>query len=566
MEEIENRFEIIRIAVQLTDAETIKIQTKHLRNMSTDSHLHNILLDLESQNYRQALYSMRDYAQSLRDDFFTPPPQHEETKQPSQPVRNTEPAAVTNDLFNAPPPTSAHSSERGERVLGLEEMLQMTRESASTPRAYTEVSREAEETRTVESENRRAYLEARLQEQEHALEADRPKPEPISGASDPAHPTEADPLFTLDQEIPSEAEVQAKEEGAMHDSDPHEDLKTIDEEIPTQKSSEMTPLFATDEQSDDDFLSFSPPLQEEMAEEENENKSPEADTEAEDIFAPGMFELAGEPEKAAAQDDIFHLNTPRHHPEEDLPNEGESPRQESDGDPHDILEQPVGSVAPSDSRKKDQKTVSAQPHDVSEAHRPRPWEIEPDLDEELYEKFAYMGQKFRNMMHQYPQLETCERGVIGEVRDFIHMVSTRDYAESQVEALIGWYQELKTEGKRAEAAQVLIAAATTESTFAQFMLARELFKGEVLQQNYPEAFTQINRLAEEDCLEAICDLGQLYEYGIGIGKNKRHALLLYEEAADMGVERAKRHFERLKGSNPIQSIKSLTSSLLRKKK
>jgi len=32
------------------------------------------------------------------------------------------------------------------------------------------------------------------------------------------------------------------------------------------------------------------------------------------------------------------------------------------------------------------------------------------------------------------------------------------------------------------------------------------------------------------------------------------------------VERARRHYERLKNTNPLQSIKSLTSSLLRKKK
>jgi TPR repeat protein len=192
--------------------------------------------------------------------------------------------------------------------------------------------------------------------------------------------------------------------------------------------------------------------------------------------------------------------------------------------------------------------------------------MEPDEEEERYEKFAYMGQKFRNMMHQYPQLEEYEEGIMDEVSSFIHMVSTHDYAESQVEAAVERYQELKGEGQRAEAAQMLIAAATTESTFAQFMLARELFKGEVLQQNYPESFTQINRLAEEDYAEAICDLGQLYEYGIGIDKNKRHALLLYEEAAEMGVDRAQSHYDRLKSSNPIQSIKSLTSSLLRKKK
>jgi len=85
----------------------------------------------------------------------------------------------------------------------------------------------------------------------------------------------------------------------------------------------------------------------------------------------------------------------------------------------------------------------------------------------------------------------------------------------------------------------------------------KLFKGEVLQQDYPEAFTQINHLAEEDYPEAICDLGQLYEYGIGIDKNKRHALLLYEEAAEMGVERARRHYERLSSSNPVKALGAL---------
>ncbi len=83
---------------------------------------------------------------------------------------------------------------------------------------------------------------------------------------------------------------------------------------------------------------------------------------------------------------------------------------------------------------------------------------------------------------------------------------------------------------------------------------RELFKGEVLEKNDTEAFNLINSLADQNYPEAICDLGQFYEYGIAIAKDKHMAKLLYEEAAELGVERAKRHYERLKGSKGVIGI------------
>jgi TPR repeat protein len=82
------------------------------------------------------------------------------------------------------------------------------------------------------------------------------------------------------------------------------------------------------------------------------------------------------------------------------------------------------------------------------------------------------------------------------------------------------------------------------------MLARSLFKGDLLEKNLPEAFTLINRLAmDDDYAEAICDLGQLYEYGIGIDKDKKRAEALYKEAMELGIKRAKSHYERLRKEN-----------------
>jgi TPR repeat protein len=78
------------------------------------------------------------------------------------------------------------------------------------------------------------------------------------------------------------------------------------------------------------------------------------------------------------------------------------------------------------------------------------------------------------------------------------------------------------------------------------MLARELFKGNLLEKNLAEAFTLINRLAmDDDYPEAICDLAQLYENGIGIGKDRDRAEILYQTAMELGIKRAAAHYARL---------------------
>ena len=71
-----------------------------------------------------------------------------------------------------------------------------------------------------------------------------------------------------------------------------------------------------------------------------------------------------------------------------------------------------------------------------------------------------------------------------------------------------------------------------------------------MKKNLPEAFTLINRLAvNDDYPEAICDLAQFYEHGVGIAKDKEKAQTLYQEAMDAGIKRATEHFERLQKQN-----------------
>jgi len=161
-----------------------------------------------------------------------------------------------------------------------------------------------------------------------------------------------------------------------------------------------------------------------------------------------------------------------------------------------------------------------------------------------YSPISYVDHKFKNMLNQYPQiLESTER--FEREEKLLYKISLEGYDEVDIDDIITDIQLLKEAGKLAEAAHLLLIIAFTESLYAQLIFARELYKGEILQKDVPEAFTQINRLAIENYPEAICDLAQFYEKGIGINKDKKKAFRLYEDALELGVLRAERHIVRM---------------------
>jgi len=169
-------------------------------------------------------------------------------------------------------------------------------------------------------------------------------------------------------------------------------------------------------------------------------------------------------------------------------------------------------------------------------------------EESSYKAIPYIDQKFKNMQVQYPSTEDLNERFTS-VDQWLLQISNEGYTEADVEAIMQKIDTLREENP-SEAAQLLLISAATESKYAQFRLARTLYKGDILQKNSPEAFTLINRLAvNDDYPEAICDLAQFYEYGIGIDKDKKKALMLYEEATDLGIKRATEHFERLNKQN-----------------
>ena len=165
-----------------------------------------------------------------------------------------------------------------------------------------------------------------------------------------------------------------------------------------------------------------------------------------------------------------------------------------------------------------------------------------------YPAISYIDQKYQNMFIQYPPVQTSDED-FPSVDAWLRKISHEGYSEEEVEEIIGHIEKLRTDNK-AEAAALLLLTSATESKYARFQLARALYRGDLLQKNISEAFALINALAvNDDYPEAICDLGQLYEHGIGVDKDSTKAKLLYKDAMELGIKRATEHYERLNSEN-----------------
>ena len=171
---------------------------------------------------------------------------------------------------------------------------------------------------------------------------------------------------------------------------------------------------------------------------------------------------------------------------------------------------------------------------------------------EIYPPIPHIEQKFRQAFVLYPPNKESDVW-IEEVIKFLKLVSTNSYTESDVKTFLNEYQFYLKKGDIARAAQVLLLAASTDSKYAKFILARELFNGRVLKRDLKKSFVLMKSLANEFYPDAVCDLGQFYEYGIGVPKNKKVALKLYEKAFELGVDRATKHINRIKESGGILS-------------
>ncbi len=167
---------------------------------------------------------------------------------------------------------------------------------------------------------------------------------------------------------------------------------------------------------------------------------------------------------------------------------------------------------------------------------------------ENYPAISYIRQKFVSMRKQYEPIQK-NHDRFPTVETFLTTISQDGYKEKEIEETLVYVEKLIKEEKFAEAGQLQLVCASTESNFAQLMLARELYRGILLRKNVSEAFYILTHMADDNYPEALCDLGQFHENGIGTGKNKKVAEELYKKAMDMGIKRAEKHYARLKKQN-----------------
>ncbi len=435
MEEISTRFKIVELAVKLGDRDTIGIQAKKLRDISLDENLDEIITLLESNNFRQALFLMKNYSGTLKDDFFSDDDESDE-------FADTERDDKTNREIGR--------SESGIKIITVDDLLNLSDRSKESIAEYDNSrNRDIEKIEEIHTENNRDDSE--------------------------------------DDDI-------------LHIGSPYND-HTESEYSKTDKTIPSDPLYDKHAQDDEEISS------------ETDSTIPEP---IYDYQPAPTFELDIEEETDRVSKDIEQIDNDK------------------------LLE--------------DEKIVDNDTNkysdDTDEFENTQRGNALPENENEEYTPMAHIELKFKNMMNQYPPLDSGEDMAV-EIYPMIDKISQEGYSEQDIWDFLENYHRYKESGDIASAAQVLLLAAATESKFAQFLLARELFSGDVVEKDHGEAFTQIKLLAEKNFPEAICDLGQFYEYGIGIDKDKKMALILYEEAAELGVERAQRHVERLKKSKGL---------------
>ncbi|MCO4844955.1 MAG: SEL1-like repeat protein [Sulfurovum sp.] len=202
-----------------------------------------------------------------------------------------------------------------------------------------------------------------------------------------------------------------------------------------------------------------------------------------------------------------------------------------------------------------EETITEEPETIIQKELPSKEELLKELKPAIkteettqsfnYKAIPYIAQKLISMKKQYLSIDRSYEK-FDSVENLLKKISQEDYSEEEIEETLTYITKLAEGNKETEAAQLLIVCAATESKFAHFMLARELFKGVLLTKNIPEAFTQMHGLALEDYPEALCDLAQFHEHGIGTNKDKHKAEQFYKEAMDFGIKRAQKHYMRLK--------------------
>jgi len=490
MNQTKKRLAIIKLAISMTDTETIQLQVLKLGLLKTDSKMRDILSLLNEHNYAQA--------QQLISTYIDAPSETTVVQRTSQ---------EDNSMFTIEPSPEEAMIERKEETspaentdkkLTLKEKIQLAKDKAIIEQfqLFTETDNNEEATeKTID--NYDEYLDIA------------PKPKKMSAK-----------LINYDSLLNVHAEdVMPKNINLDISDTSKEDF--LEEELHITSTSEE-PIVSTDAHSNTLEKDIIPdPIEivlDEPAVELNENS----------VELP-TAEVSLETTQDADIDIAIENPTEEQIEEPIISEEKESENIEAE----------------------ETKTEEIEPREIlKESENSKAIEQETTVETKVitYKAISYIDQKFKNMHNQYSPIFNPNKS-FDSVDALLLKIANEGYTEAEVEETIKHIDKISSTNK-SEAAQLLLILGATESKYAQFRMARALFQGKLVHKNLPEAFTLINRLAmNDDFPEAICDLAQFYENGIGIDKDKKKAQELYKQAMDLGIHRAIGHYERILKKN-----------------
>lgn len=277
--------------------------------------------------------------------------------------------------------------------------------------------------------------------------------------------------------------------------------------------------------------------------EKEDNNNPHANVSRDTFFDldEEQEELKDKPTEEEPFDSLLTVKTDR---KASLIKDALAKQAETERSLRETISQKKSTSQPTSQKKKSKKRSENIPSDTR-TEDPMPEKSKRNVIPEEYPPISYIRQKFVSMRKQY---EPIQKGHdrFPTVETFLTTISQDGYKEKEIEETLNYTDKLITEEKFAEAAQLLLVCASTESQFAQLMLARELYRGVLLRKKVSEAFSILTHMADDNYPEALCDLGQFYENGIGTGRDKKVAKELYKKAMDLGIKRAQNHYERMK--------------------
>jgi len=158
-----------------------------------------------------------------------------------------------------------------------------------------------------------------------------------------------------------------------------------------------------------------------------------------------------------------------------------------------------------------------------------------------YNSYPNIIQDFVDMQECYSPLYTDEKDY-PSVKAWLKQIRTEGFTNPMMDEILRYIYKLLQKEQREEATLLLLISSATEHDEANYILARELYKGELFEANKAAAFGIFSTLSSRGHPQALCDMGYFYKNGIMVKKDKQQAVNFYRLAMEAGVERAKKQY------------------------